>query len=151
MHGNTFRSFRGDLLPAAAGEARADESCCFADDVVVDFPSVTPALDRIRRSFVLDERSQPLSAAIQLTSEDALEGITVPLSVPLRCTCRKCGGRGESWAEPCARCGGTGAEIVRRSLRVTVPAGVADGTRVRVTVMPTRNPPTRIDLHIAVA
>ena len=123
----------------------------FADEVVVDFPSVVPALDRIRRAFLADERPRPLSAALELTTRDALEGTTVPLSVPVRRTCRTCGGRGESWTECCVPCTGTGVEFIRQSLQVTVPAGVADGTTVHFTVMVPQQPPTRIELRIAVA
>ena len=35
-------------------------------------------------------------------------GAVVPLEVPVRCTCRDYGGRSGTWAEPCARCQGSG-------------------------------------------
>jgi DnaJ-class molecular chaperone len=35
-------------------------------------------------------------------------------------------------AEPCPACGGRGTVAARRSLEVTIPAGVVDGTRMRL-------------------
>ena len=55
----------------------------------MDFPSVAPAVDRMRRSFLGDERTAPLSATIQLTRHEAREGATVPLEVPVSATCRE--------------------------------------------------------------
>ena len=150
MRGHMFRSFGGSLVATTHGDAGRDESSCFADEVIVDFPSVAPAVDRIRSAFLADEHQTPLPAAIRLSSRDALDGITVPVSVPVRCTCRWCGGRGESWTESCERCAGSGTEVIQHDLQVSVPAGVADGTRVQFTVTPPHNPPTRIELRIAV-
>lgn len=151
MHGNTIGPIRGGVVATLAGDPRHDDANCFADEVVIDFPSVVPALDRIRRAFLRDERPRPLRAALELTVHDALEGATVPLSVPVRRTCRACGGRGESWTECCAPCGGSGIEFVRQSLQVTVPAGVVDGTTVHFTVLVPQQPPTRIELRVAIA
>jgi hypothetical protein len=149
MRGHTFPPFRSSLA-AATADARYGGGDCFADDVVVDFPSVAPAVERIRLDFLGDERSTPLSAAIRLSTRDAVGGVTLPLNVPVRCTCRGCGGRGGSWMESCDRCDGTGVELLRHQLQVTVPAGVEDGMRVHFTVTPPHNPPTRIELRIAV-
>jgi hypothetical protein len=71
MSGRTFRSFgRNSLVISGGGETRVDTDC-FADEVVVDFPSVAPAVDRMRRSFLDEERTAPLSATIQLTARGA--------------------------------------------------------------------------------
>ena len=48
--------------------------------------------------------------------------------------CRHCGGRGETWTEPCGDCRGTGALLVHHAVRVTLPPGVADGARFRFRV-----------------
>ncbi len=47
-------------------------------------------------------------------------------------TCSTCGGTGEVIRRPCAECGGTGKAPTRRELSVKVPAGVDDGTRLRL-------------------
>ena len=124
---------------------------CFADEVGIDFPSVIPAVDRIRRSFLAEERRAALSATIRLSEREARRGATVPLVVPVSCTCHACGGRGESWTEPCGRCFGSGAELRRHQLQVAVPAGVLDGTRFNFTLAPRHNPPTRVELRVLVA
>ena len=127
------------------------ETDCFADEVIVDFPSVAPAVDRIRSAFLADEDDPTLTAAVQLSAREAREGATVPLQVPVRCTCRRCGGRGETWAERCRHCAGSGTELLRHQLQVTVPAGVHHGARFYFTVAPRRDSATRIELHVLVA
>jgi molecular chaperone DnaJ len=46
--------------------------------------------------------------------------------------CPQCGGRGEVVEFPCETCGGSGLTLQRKRYRVNVPAGVRDGTRIRV-------------------
>ena len=46
--------------------------------------------------------------------------------------CPQCGGRGEIIEEPCPECRGTGLTQQRKRYRVNVPAGVRDGTRIRL-------------------
>jgi hypothetical protein len=149
MRGHTFRPL-GSAVVATGVEVSPDASC-FADEVVVDFPSVASAIDRMRSAFLADERGTSLSAAIRLSPRDARNGATVPLEVPVRCTCRDCGGRGETWTEPCPQCAGSGTRTLRHQLQVSVPAGVLDGTRFYFTVTPRHDPPTRIELHVLVA
>ncbi len=47
--------------------------------------------------------------------------------------CDVCHGDGRVPEKPCARCDGRGLEVARRTVSVDVPAGIADGQRVRVT------------------
>jgi molecular chaperone DnaJ len=46
--------------------------------------------------------------------------------------CPTCRGAGEVVADPCHSCVGEGRTIARRSLSVKIPAGVDEGTRIRV-------------------
>jgi molecular chaperone DnaJ len=46
--------------------------------------------------------------------------------------CDVCHGDGRVASEPCEQCDGRGREVRRRTLRVDVPAGIADGQRVRL-------------------
>jgi molecular chaperone DnaJ len=46
--------------------------------------------------------------------------------------CDVCGGEGKVPKEPCGQCEGRGREVRRRTLRVDVPAGIADGQRIRL-------------------
>ena len=47
-------------------------------------------------------------------------------------SCTSCGGSGEQRPRPCERCGGAGQEARSETVKLNVPAGVADGERVRV-------------------
>ena len=47
-------------------------------------------------------------------------------------TCPSCQGRGEMIDDPCSTCAGTGRVTKERTLSVNIPAGVEDGTRIRL-------------------
>jgi molecular chaperone DnaJ len=47
-------------------------------------------------------------------------------------TCPACQGRGETIDNPCSSCSGLGRVMRERSLSVNIPAGVEDGTRIRL-------------------
>ena len=47
-------------------------------------------------------------------------------------TCPTCQGRGETIADPCGACNGAGRVVKERTLSVNIPAGVEDGTRIRL-------------------
>jgi molecular chaperone DnaJ len=46
--------------------------------------------------------------------------------------CDVCGGDGRVPEQPCERCDGRGREVRRRTLSADVPAGIADGQRIRL-------------------
>jgi molecular chaperone DnaJ len=46
--------------------------------------------------------------------------------------CSNCNGSGTVIEDPCTTCGGTGAQRSIRKLRVNIPAGVHDGSRIRL-------------------
>ncbi len=46
--------------------------------------------------------------------------------------CPQCGGRGQIVESPCPECRGSGVTRQRKRYRVNVPAGVKDGTRIRL-------------------
>ncbi len=47
-------------------------------------------------------------------------------------TCPTCGGTGKIIKDPCRVCGGTGQVRKERTLEVNIPAGVEEGTRIRL-------------------
>jgi molecular chaperone DnaJ len=47
-------------------------------------------------------------------------------------TCPQCGGSGRMRQQTCGECGGQGVAAVTDSLKIRIPAGVANGARVRV-------------------
>ncbi|HEX3242525.1 MAG TPA: molecular chaperone DnaJ [Solirubrobacterales bacterium] len=46
--------------------------------------------------------------------------------------CPQCGGAGQSIEDPCPTCGGSGLTQQTKRYRVNIPAGVRDGTRIRL-------------------
>ncbi len=47
-------------------------------------------------------------------------------------TCPSCHGRGTMIKDPCPKCSGQGRTVQERSLSVNIPAGIEDGTRIRL-------------------
>jgi molecular chaperone DnaJ len=47
-------------------------------------------------------------------------------------TCHSCHGRGQTIEDPCTSCSGSGRVTRERALSVNIPAGVEDGTRIRL-------------------
>lgn len=47
-------------------------------------------------------------------------------------TCPQCQGRGQTITDPCEECSGQGRVTQERSLSVNIPAGIEDGTRIRL-------------------
>src|SRR5262245_29820392 len=150
MSGDAFRPLGGEPVAlVSTDDGRVDVSC-YADEVVIDFPSVALAVDRIRRGFLVDEPPPRWHTRVRVSSSEARRGVTVPLEVPVRLTCHQCGGRGESWTEPCARCHATGMLLLHHVVQVTIPAGVIDGDRFHFSVVPRHHSPTRIALQVRI-
>jgi len=47
-------------------------------------------------------------------------------------TCTRCGGSGQTIPTPCESCGGRGQTEAEKTLTVRIPAGVDDGSRIRI-------------------
>jgi hypothetical protein len=105
---------------------------CFSDEIAIDFPSVGRAIDRMRDAFGEgvpgEDDGTVLMAEVSLSSREAVAGRVVPVEVPIRGLCPDCGGRGESWTEPCTSCCGSGDALFQHIVRVTLPPGLADGS-----------------------
>ena len=125
---------------------------CFADEIAIDFPSVGPAVERMRDAFLGEVVDSDVHCAeVLLSKREASDGLTVPVEVPIRATCPECGGRGETWTEPCDGCCGTGESVFRHTVRVTVPRGVADGARFRFRVTSPDAAAVRVEVRVAIA
>jgi hypothetical protein len=125
---------------------------CFADEIAIDFPSLDPLIERVRDSFLGGEaaEAETLTTEVSLSSRDASHGIVLPLEVPLKRTCASCGGRGETWTEPCVACRGTGDALVHHPVRLSVPAGVSNGARFRFRISSPHAAPVRVEVRVAV-
>lgn len=146
--GNPSRR-RGYDASLFAGGAEGGRSW-FADEIAIDFPSVSSVLDRMRDAFFTAEPLVTLSAEMVLTAREAFDGVTVPFDVPLRRTCGRCGGRGEVWTEWCSACGGLGEVAATHPVRVQVPPRVREGATFRFSVTPPGSPSTVIEVRISI-
>jgi molecular chaperone DnaJ len=90
-------------------------------------------------------RAPDLRAEVGVTLVDAVKGAKRRLDLVAEDECATCGGSGMiareekqgkarviRSAEACPTCGGSGVVPARRTLEVTIPAGVADGTQLRL-------------------
>jgi len=124
---------------------------CFADEIAIDFPSVGHVVDRMRDAFLGEPvDAEVVSTEVSLSSREALDGRIVPVEIPIRGACEDCGGRGETWTEPCAPCRGTGDSLFRHVVRVSVPPGVADGACFRFRVSSPHAPAVRVEVRVVV-
>jgi hypothetical protein len=124
---------------------------CFADEIAIDFPSVGNVVDRMRTAFLGEHTdADVLRAEVSLSQREAFAGHVVALKVPVPITCPNCGGRGETWTEPCGLCLGTGESLFQQALRVTVPPRVADGACVRFRLKSPDAVSIRVELRVAI-
>lgn len=149
--------FRSEPLPADWDLVRATSVPreCFADEIAIDFPSIDRFVDRLRHDFVHggaadDYALRTLIADITVSPREASAGALIPLDVPVRRTCAACGGRGESWTDPCGACYGTGDAMVRHVIRVPLPPGVPDGALLRFRLSSPDAAPVRLEVHITI-
>ena len=100
--------------------------------------------DTGRRRTGTRERGEDIEHAIDVTLEEAARGGERTIQTEVPETCPTCGGSGFTSERrqvgkrtvmetvACPTCGGTGVRATRRQIRVTIPAGVTEGSRIRV-------------------
>ena len=105
----------------------------------------------MRDAFLGESTSHDLfEAELPLSPRDAFDGRVMPLVIPIRGACPCCGGRGESWAEPCLRCAGSGEALFHHTVSVAVPPGVSDGATFRFRVTSPHTGSVRVNIRIAI-
>jgi DnaJ-class molecular chaperone len=77
-------------------------------------------------------RGQDIEAEIPLTLEEAHRGVTRSITLQVTETCPDCNGSGIKDGKTCPTCRGAGAIRRPKSLDVTIPAGVRDGSVIRL-------------------
>ena len=87
---------------------------------------------------------------LPLSPREAFDGLTTPLVVPIRSACQFCGGRGESWAEPCGRCAGSGEALFYHTVSVAVPPRITDGATFRFRVTSPLTGSVRVSVRISI-
>jgi hypothetical protein len=125
---------------------------CFADEIAIDFPSVGRAVERMRDAFLgkPGDAVRVLYTDISLSPREASGGLLVPVDVPVRATCPNCGGRGETWTEPCGLCRGSGQSHFHHEVHVPVPPGVVDGATLRFRLRSPDRSSVRVEVRVAV-
>ncbi len=79
------------------------------------------------------QRGQDAEATVRVTLEEAYAGGTRTVEVRTGSeACRVCGGSGQIAGATCHICRGSGVMPATRRLEVAIPAGVADGQRIRM-------------------
>ncbi len=77
-------------------------------------------------------RGEDLESEIELTLEEAYQGVNRSLRVSGSNVCPGCSGTGTRDRSFCPQCGGTGSVPEEKTLDVKVPAGVKEGSRIRL-------------------
>jgi DnaJ-class molecular chaperone len=90
-------------------------------------------------------RGRDLESEVKISVRDAVHGARRRLELSSEDQCDVCGGSGLTArqetrgrtriirsAEPCAKCGGRGVIRAHRTLEVSIPAGVSEGSRIRL-------------------
>jgi DnaJ-class molecular chaperone len=79
-------------------------------------------------------RGQDIEAEIPLTLEEAHRGVRRTITLQVAETCPECRGSGSKDGKtPCPTCRGAGATRRPKTIEVTIPPGVRDGSVIRVT------------------
>jgi len=124
---------------------------CFADEIAIDFPSAGRVVERMRDSFLGEPDARDVfDMDLPLSPREAFSGLVTPLVVPIRGACPCCGGRGESWAEPCGRCAGSGEALFHHTVNVAVPPGVMDGATFRFRVTSPQSGSVRVSVRVSI-
>jgi DnaJ-class molecular chaperone len=76
---------------------------------------------------------EDLETEVELTLREVLTGVTKRVTLQEPVPCSTCQGTGRLRGRPCPTCSGHGVRLETKTIEVKIPAGVQDGTRVRVT------------------
>jgi hypothetical protein len=143
------RSYSPAIRPEVVRNPDARD--CFADEIAIDFPAVGHLVDRLRDAFLGEcADDEIVTTEVSLSRRDATRGVVLPIEVPVRGTCQLCGGRGETWTEPCDTCQGTGHALAHHPVRLTLPPGVVHGSKLQFRVRPPHAVPVRVEIRVAV-
>ena len=77
-------------------------------------------------------QGEDLETEVQLTLAEVLTGLTKRMTLQEPVPCSTCHGSGTLRGRHCPTCQGQGATLQPNTIEVRIPAGVQDGTRVRV-------------------
>lgn len=84
------------------------------------------------RGYEASRRGPDIESSMELTLEELFNGGTKSLRISTSVLCPNCQGSGISGRSICTRCGGTGGIPEQKTLEVKIPAGIAEGSRIRL-------------------
>jgi molecular chaperone DnaJ len=98
------------------------------------------------------QRGQDIESPIEVSLEEAYHGSARIIQLRGEEACTACGGTGRVGNRVCTICNGTGVKVTPRRLEVKIPAGVKDGSRIRIAGggLPGRAGGSKGDLHLVV-
>ena len=106
--------FGGDIRPLSRRAAQADRA------------------GGRRRAPAEPTRGQDAQGEIGLTMSEAYHGTKKDISLQVQEVCPECGGTGRKGRRTCPTCQGAGSLLRTRQITVKVPAGVKEGSRIRL-------------------
>ncbi len=77
-------------------------------------------------------RGQDIESTIEVSLEEAYHGSTRVVQLQIEEPCTACGGTGRVGNRICTICNGAGGKVIPKRLEVKIPAGVRDGSRIRI-------------------
>jgi len=96
-------------------------------------------------------RPRSMEHPVDVTLEEAYQGTKRVMQIQGEELCPTCGGTGRVGRTRCSMCGGSGRLLKPRRLEVKIPAGVSDGSRVRIAGQGSQDPGGgRGDLYLIV-
>jgi DnaJ-class molecular chaperone len=98
------------------------------------------------------QRGQDLETSIDLGLRDAYDGGKKAISLQVEDLCPRCHGTGTEAGRLCPQCHGTGRVLLLKKFEVTIPRGIGDGQRIRLSGQggAGRNGGPNGDLHLIV-
>ncbi|MCL5026337.1 MAG: DnaJ domain-containing protein [Chloroflexi bacterium] len=87
---------------------------------------------RARQAARRPRRGRDYEQPVEVTLEEAFHGTTRIMQLEGTEPCPACGGAGHVKGQVCVDCRGAGTRVRPRRLEVKIPAGVRDGSRVRI-------------------
>ncbi|MDH4269864.1 MAG: J domain-containing protein [Dehalococcoidia bacterium] len=78
------------------------------------------------------QRGQDIESTIEVSLEEAYHSSARVIQLETAEPCTACGGTGRVGNRVCTICNGAGAKAIPKRLEVKIPAGVRDGSRIRI-------------------
>jgi DnaJ-class molecular chaperone len=114
----------------------ADSAGAGADSFSDFFQSIFGQAARQQRTTVAPpkpRRGDDIEQPVEVSLEEAFSGGQRMFTLTGQDRCPKCGGSGlDADAKPCTQCKGSGWTTFSRRIEVKIPAGVRDGSRIRI-------------------